>query len=194
MINSIKKQLLQSAKVKELVAENQADVILDIGKLCAKTLTNGGKLMFCGNGGSAADSQHLVTELVVRLSAKHERKALAAIALTTDTSILTACSNDYGYDMIFARQVEALGKDGDVLIAISTSGNSPNVLKAVELASNMNITTIGFTGSTGGKLVSLADKCLVVPSEVVQYIQETHIAVGHILIGIIESELFGDSS
>ncbi len=192
MINKIQRQLFQSAKVKEMIAADQAGLILEIGKLCAQSLSGGGKIMLCGNGGSAADSQHLATELVVRLSSKRERRALAATALTTDTSILTACSNDYGFDHIFSRQVEALGKPGDILIAISTSGNSSNVIKAVEKAKELDINTIGFTGGDGGKLVELADKCLVIPTEVVQYIQESHIAVGHILIDIIETELFGE--
>ncbi len=193
MLNKIKRQLFQSAKVKELIAEDHAETILEIGKLMAKSLADGGKIMFCGNGGSAADSQHLATELVVRLTSEQNRKALPAIALTTDTSILTACSNDFGFESIFSRQVEALGKAGDVLVAISTSGNSPNVIKAVEQAKALEIQTIGFTGGNGGKLVSMTDKCFVVPSEIVQYIQESHIAVGHIMIDVIESELFNGS-
>ena len=193
MINHIKRQLFQSAKVKENLAETQAENILSIGKACAESLKNGGKIMFCGNGGSAADSQHLATELVVRLTSERNRKALGGIALTTDTSILTACSNDYGYDDIFSRQVEALGKPGDILIAISTSGNSPNVLKAAEMAKKNSIKVVGFSGGKdGGKLAKSADMMLIVPSEIGQRIQESHITVGHIVIEIIEQELFGD--
>lgn len=186
MEDYIKNQLKQSADVKMKLASGQAKAIAEVATLCIETIKAGGKIMFCGNGGSAADSQHLATELVVRLSSQADRRALPGLALTTDTSILTACSNDYGFDRIFARQVEALGQKGDVLIAVSTSGDSPNVLNAVETARGAGIKVVGLTGGKGGKLAKIADKCITVPSDDVQRIQESHITIGHILIGIIE--------
>lgn len=156
-------------------------------KVCIEALKNGGKVMFCGNGGSAADSQHLAAELVGRY--KINRPALNSVALTTDTSILTAVGNDFGYDTIFERQVEGLGKKGDVLIGLSTSGNSKNVLLAMAKAKSLGITTIAMTGEKGGKMKESADIALNVPSDTTNHIQEMHIAVGHIICGFIEKEL-----
>ena len=189
MNDSIKRQLLESAELKTQLANRFCEVIADIARLCADSIKNGGKIMLCGNGGSAADSQHLAAELVVRLTAERDRKAFPAIALTTDTSILTAAANDYGFDHIFSRQIESLGKPGDVLIAISTSGNSSNVIDAVKCAGKMQIKTIAFTGQSGDKLAGLTDKVLMVPSASVQRIQEAHITVGHIIIDLIEKEI-----
>lgn len=189
MQDYIKKHLLESAEIKNALAEKFIDEIASIAKICAEAIKTGGKIMFCGNGGSAADSQHLATELVVRLTAENDRQALPALALTTDSSILTACSNDYGFENIFSRQVEALGCAGDVLIGISTSGNSPNVIKAIECAQKRRIKTIGWTGKKGGKLAEIADQSLLVPSDDVQRIQEAHITIGHIIIGLIEREI-----
>jgi D-sedoheptulose 7-phosphate isomerase len=188
-LDFIKKHLLGSAETKKLVAEQLAEQISLAAETCVIAIRNGGKIMLYGNGGSAADSQHLATEMVVRLSAELDRGALPALALTTDTSILTACGNDYGFDYIFARQVEALGKPEDILIAISTSGNSPNIIKAVESAKKKGITVIGFLGKDGGRMKNLVNIPLIVPSADVQHIQESHIAIGHVLIGIIEQEL-----
>jgi len=182
----IKNQLLESAKIKRQLSIDSLAIIREIAEVCVKSTKNSGKIMFCGNGGSAADSQHLAAELVVRLTAKTDRKPLPALALTTDTSILTASGNDYGFDHIFSRQVEVLGKPGDVLIAISTSGNSPNVLKAVRTASSMKIITIGLSGKNGGELVKITDHFLSVPSDDVLRIQEAHITIGHIIIGLME--------
>jgi D-sedoheptulose 7-phosphate isomerase len=182
----IKNQLLESADIKRKLSVDSLATIREIAEVCAKSTQNGGKIMFCGNGGSAADSQHLAAELVVRLTAKTDRKPLPALALTTDTSILTASANDYGFDHVFSRQVEVLGKPGDVLIAISTSGNSPNVLKAVQIASRMKIITVGLSGKSGGKLGQISDYSLLVPSDDVLRIQEAHITIGHIIIGLIE--------
>lgn len=187
--NYIKEHLHGSAETQKLVAEQLADQISKAADSCVNAIRKGGKIMFCGNGGSAADSQHLTTELVVRLSAELDRGALPALALTTDTSILTACGNDYGFNYIFARQVEALGKPEDILIAISTSGNSPNIILAVETARAKKIAVIGLLGKDGGKLKNQVDIPVVVPSADVQHIQESHIAIGHVLIGIIENEL-----
>lgn len=154
---------------------------------CMRSVTEGGKIMFCGNGGSASDSQHLATELTARY--KTDRKAIASIALTTDTSALTAIGNDFGFEDLFSRQVEALGKPEDVLIGISTSGNSANVLKAMELAKSMGITTIGFTGETGGKMAPVCDIMLKVPSTTTARIQEMHITLGQMLCGSLEQYL-----
>lgn len=147
-------------------------------------LVAGHKIMFCGNGGSAADSQHWAAEIVGRF--QKERKGLPAIALTVDTSILTAIANDYGYDRIFARQVEALGAEGDVLVAVSTSGNSANVLAAIEEAKAKGIKTIGMTAAGGGKMAEVCDVCLVIPDKVTARAQEVHGLIGHILCEIVE--------
>lgn len=155
--------------------------------VCAESLTGGGKLMFFGNGGSAADAQHLATELTVRY--KQDRAAIAAIALTTDTSALTAIGNDLGFDQLFARQVEALGRPGDVAIGISTSGNSPNVLNALDRAKGLGLVAAGLTGGSGGQMPGRADPLLVVPSGVTARIQEMHITLGQMLCGALELEL-----
>ncbi|MBI1301477.1 MAG: SIS domain-containing protein [Alphaproteobacteria bacterium] len=154
---------------------------------CTKSIQSGGKIIFFGNGGSAADAQHLATELTVRYV--KDRKAIAAIALTTDTSTLTAAGNDLGFDHIFARQIEALGKPEDVVIAISTSGNSPNVLEALKTAKNLGLKTVGFSGRDGGKMKSLCDHMVIVPSDVTARIQEMHILIGHLLCGGLEQKL-----
>lgn len=159
-------------------------VIEEAVNACISCLKNGGKLMFCGNGGSAADSQHLAAEIIGRY--KKNRPAMPAIALTVDTSALTAIANDFGYEDVFSRQVEGLGKKGDILFAISTSGNSINILKATEQAASMGIKTIAFTGVSGGKLKDMADITINVPSDETNHIQEMHIAVGHIICGLVE--------
>jgi len=152
-----------------------------------RTIRGGGKIMFFGNGGSAADAQHLATELTIRYI--HNRAAIAAIALTTDTSALTAAGNDLGFETIFARQVEALGRPGDLALAISTSGRSPNVIKALETARASGMTAAAFTGGDGGRLVGLADPILIVPSTTTARIQEMHITLGQMLCGALEIEL-----
>lgn len=154
-------------------------------QVCIDSLAAGGKILFFGNGGSAADAQHLAAELVVRY--RVNRKALAAVALTTDTSTLTACANDFSFDEIFSRQIEALGRPGDVAIGITTSGNSPNVLTALAVARDMGLVAAGFAGRDGGRMVGLADPLLVVPSNVTARIQEMHILIGHALCDQIEA-------
>jgi D-sedoheptulose 7-phosphate isomerase len=154
------------------------------GILIRDALAGGHKILFCGNGGSAADSQHLAAEIVGRF--QKERPSLPALALTVDTSVLTAVANDYGYDTVFSRQVEGLGNDGDVLVGISTSGNSKNVIAAIEAARKKQMKVIGFTGIGGGKMADLCDVCLVVPSRVTARTQEMHIMMGHILCEIAE--------
>lgn len=155
--------------------------------VCVKALQSGGKLMFFGNGGSAADAQHLATELTVRY--KTNRKAIAAVALTTDTSALTAIGNDFGFDQLFSRQIEAVGKPGDVAIAITTSGKSQNIIKALQQAKTMGIVAAALGGKGGGDLVSLAAPLLIVPSQTTARIQEMHIMLGQMLCGAIEIEL-----
>ncbi len=156
--------------------------------LCVQALRDGRKLLFAGNGGSAADAQHWAGELVSRFY--YDRPGLAAIALTTDSSILTAVGNDYGYDYTFARQIEALGQAGDVFIAISTSGNSPNILRAAQAARARGMHVLGFTGRGGGKLAPLADICFRMPSDETPRIQEGHEFIGHLLCALIESQMF----
>jgi D-sedoheptulose 7-phosphate isomerase len=161
-------------------------LVSEVGIAMQKCIANGGKILLCGNGGSAADSQHIAAEIVGRF--KKERKGMPAIALTTDTSILTSVGNDYGYDYIFARQVEALCRPEDLVIGITTSGNSANVVRAMEAAKEIGATTVGLTGGTGGKLLNLCDFNLVVPSSVTARIQEAHIFIGHCLCEILESD------
>jgi D-sedoheptulose 7-phosphate isomerase len=163
------------------------DSILRCGKLASNVLENGGKILFCGNGGSAADSQHLAAELTGRFI--NDRPPLAAIALSTDTSALTCIGNDYSFDEIFSRQVQALGRVGDILICISTSGNSINIIRAAEQAKKLGLTTIGLLGRDGGALCDICDISIVVPSSVTARIQECHILIGHTLCGLIEQEL-----
>ena len=185
----IQDQLNESAETKKKMFEACAGDILKAVDAIIKTYNNKGKVLLCGNGGSAADSQHIATELVIRMS-KPNRPALAAVALTTDSSMLTAGGNDIGFDNIFSRQVEALGNKGDVLVAISTSGKSENVNRAVTEAKKKGMTVIGFLGKGGGKSKEMVDVPIVIPSDDTQRIQEGHITVAHIICGIIENEMF----
>ncbi|ODV26722.1 MAG: phosphoheptose isomerase [Rhodanobacter sp. SCN 68-63] len=159
-----------------------------VAGLSVQALRSGRKILFAGNGGSAADAQHWAGELVSRFY--YDRPGLPGIALTTDTSILTAIGNDYGYDYVFARQVEALGQAGDVLYAISTSGNSRNIVRAVEAAKQKQMTVVGFTGQSGGQMAEACDFCFKVPSNETPRIQEGHEALGHMLCALIEAEMF----
>src|SRR2546421_12385742 len=182
--------LRESAQAKYDVAEQCLDSILRAAQLIADCFGAGGKVLICGNGGSAADSQHMAAEFVSRLSKEFDRPGLPAIALTTDTSFLTAFANDCGYDGIFERQVQALGKAGDVLIGISTSGNSKNILLAVAASRASAMSTVVLTGRGGGQLFDLANVAICVPSTNTQYIQECHLAIEHILCEIVEHSLF----
>ena len=178
------------AEHRDVAGRTEAALARAFGDLlgaCAVSIRGGGKLMFFGNGGSAADAQHLATELTIRY--KKNRAAITAIALTTDTSALTAAGNDLGFEQIFARQIEALGRKGDVAIALSTSGKSPNVLKALRQARAMGLVTAALSGCGGGDLAGLADHLLVVPSDTVARIQEMHITLGQMLCGALEIEL-----
>jgi len=185
----IETHLFQSAEIKRQTAASCAGSIANAADVIAEVFLSGRKLLLCGNGGSAADCQHMATEFVSRLSKDLERRALPAIALTTDTSFLTAFGNDCGFEGIFERQIEALGSAGDILIGISTSGNSSNVIRAVEAAKKRNMHTIALTGN-GGRLAATADIVIAVPSTDTQYIQEAHLAVEHILCELVEFALF----
>jgi D-sedoheptulose 7-phosphate isomerase len=162
--------------------------VVRAAEICVESLRAGGKVLFAGNGGSAADAQHMAGEFVSRFA--FDRPGLAAVALTTDTSILTAIGNDYGYELLFARQVQALGRAGDVFIAYSTSGRSPNILSALEAARTAGLTTVGFTGNRGGPMGALCDVLLAVPSADTPKIQEGHLVLGHILCGLVERAMF----
>ena len=166
------------------------ELLARVVTLSVEALKRGNKLLFAGNGGSAADAQHWAGELVSRFN--FDRPGLAAIALTTDTSILTAIGNDYGYDYIFARQIEALGRGGDLLFAISTSGNSKNIVRAIKAARDAGIGVIGFTGQAGGVMADLCDVCFRMPSDETPKIQEGHEFLGHLICGLIEHEMFAD--
>lgn len=182
--------LVESAAVKSQLAAEQADALVEAARIMADAFTNEHKVLLCGNGGSAGDAQHLAAELIVRLRPENIRRALPAIALTTDTSALTACANDYDFERVFSRQVEALGQEGDVLVTISTSGNSANVIKAAEMARERGLKIIAFTGKTGGRLKGVVDLAIRVPSDDVMRVQEAHIAVGHVVCHLVDKMLF----
>jgi D-sedoheptulose 7-phosphate isomerase len=191
MIELVRRQLTRSVETLTRVLHDEAihQAVVEAGRITAEAMQNGRKLLVCGNGGSAADAQHLVAEFVSRLTI--DRPALRAIALTTDTSILTAIGNDYTYDNVFERQVEALGIEGDVFLAISTSGNSKNCIKALQLARQMGLHTVAFTGNDGGKMAALADINVIIPSSTTMNIQESHLALEHIFCMIVERFVFG---
>ena len=169
--------------------KEKAPTIEQIAQLWINALANGNKVIFCGNGGSAADSQHLAAELMGRY--KFDRPPMPALSLTVDTSALTAIGNDYGYDKVFSRPLKGIGRAGDVLVGISTSGNSKNILDAFEVAKEKGIKTVALTGQSGGKMKEVADICLNVPSDITNNIQEMHIACGHMICGIVENHFFG---
>jgi D-sedoheptulose 7-phosphate isomerase len=186
-IQLINSSLLEGAELRKVVARDCGRAIFEAVDLITRCLSSGGKLLFFGNGGSAADAQHLAAEFVGRFV--RERSGLPAIALTTDSSILTAVGNDYGFDQIFARQIQALGRPGDVIIAISTSGNSPNVLEGVKAARRDDLKIIGLSGKDGGVLAKQADVTITIASTSTARIQECHIAIGHIFCELVEREL-----
>jgi len=189
-VNPIIDYLVQSRDAVQAAIDDAAftGAIRDIAELAANALRSGGKLLLAGNGGSAGDAQHLAGEMLSRLY--YDRAPCAAIALTTDSSVLTAIGNDYGYDRIFERQILGLGSPGDVLIAISTSGRSPNILRAIGAAREKRLTVVGFTGRTGGEMAALCDLCLHAPSDSTPLIQQIHITAGHIICGLVEERLF----
>ncbi|MFN0111542.1 MAG: SIS domain-containing protein [Blastocatellia bacterium] len=187
MENKIRAMVEESLNAKLSFFEQSSSQVAEAARLIVAAMRAGGKLLIFGNGGSAADAQHIAAELAFKMG--RERQALPAIALTTDTSLLTAISNDRHFDFVFARQIQAIGRKGDVALAISTSGNSPNVIAAVEQARAMRITTIGLLGAGGGKVVDLVDLALIVPHNETPRIQEVHITVSHIICQLIEDEL-----
>lgn len=191
MIISISKQISLSLAC---IQKIQADILMveklqDVAKIIIDSYKNGNKTLIAGNGGSAADAQHLAGELVSRFY--FDRPGLPSIALTTDTSILTAIGNDYGYEQLFARQVQANGLKGDVFIGISTSGNSKNILEALRVCKEKEIHTVGMTGETGGAMETLCDYCIKVPSSETPRVQEAHILIGHVICSLVEESLFG---
>jgi D-sedoheptulose 7-phosphate isomerase len=190
-VKFIIESLQESSETKLKIKDACLNDILASVSLIVTSFRGKNKLLLCGNGGSAADCQHIAAEFMVRLSHHINRPALPAIALTTDTSNLTASGNDIGFENGFARSIEGLGNDGDVLIVISTSGNSPNVIKAAETAKQKGIKVIGLLGGSGGKLKSMVDISVLIPSSNVQRIQEGHITVGHIICELVENELYG---
>ena len=183
--------LNESSETKLKIKDQLADEIIKAVDILVSAYKDGNKLLLCGNGGSAADCQHIATELMIRLNHHIQRPALPAIALTTDSSNLTAGGNDIGFEKVFARNVEGLGVVGDVLLAISTSGNSPNVIKAVEMAQSKGMKVIGLLGGSGGKIKSIVDLPIVVPSSNTQRIQEGHITIAHIICELVEDKLYG---
>jgi phosphoheptose isomerase len=185
-----RKHLLKSAEIKTAVADRCVSEITAAAVLLIETLRNDGKILLCGNGGSAADCQHISAEFASILSQDFMRPALAAIALTTDTSFITANANDFGFEGIFERQVEAIGRPGDALIGISTSGNSKNVLRALNYAGDRGIKTIALTAESGGQMANIADVTIKIPSDNTQFIQESHISVGHIICALVEIGIF----
>ena len=187
--NNLKTEINDHLKVISLL-EKQHKIIHHIIKMITSKLRNGGKLMFCGNGGSAADAQHLVAELLIRLKPKNNRRPIPAISLATDTSTLTACGNDYDFESVFSRSFEGLANKKDILIAISTSGNSKNIENAILKANEIGIYTIGLLGKGGGKISKKCDTHITVPSDITARIQEMHILIGHTLVEIVEKEFF----
>lgn len=190
-IKFLEDSLHDSADTKIGMINSCKDDFLKAAEIIKDSFSKGGKLMLCGNGGSAADCQHIATEFVIRLSHDLKRPALPAIALTTDTSNLTAGGNDIGFENVFARSIQGLGKENDVLIAISTSGNSKNVINAVKAAKEKRIKVIGFLGRKGGRIKDMTDVNVLIPSDNVQRIQEGHITAGHIICEIVEREMYG---
>ena len=189
-VNAILEYLVRSRDMVQAAIDDPefVAVIQDIAQATANAISSGRKLLLAGNGGSAADAQHLAGEMLSRLY--YDRAPAAAIALTTDTSVLTAVGNDYGYDRLFERQILGLGRAGDVFVAISTSGRSPNILRAIDAAREKQIITVGFTGRTGGEMPSRCDFCLHAPSDSTPLIQQIHITAGHIICGLVEERLF----
>jgi D-sedoheptulose 7-phosphate isomerase len=187
----IKDELAASAATKQKIVEQCTDTIARAVEVILRALNGRKKILLCGNGGSAADAQHLATELVIRMNPNIKRPAIPAIALTTDSSMLTAGANDIGYDNVFARSVEGLGTEGDILLAISTSGRSESVNRAVQMAKQKGMMTIGLLGKDGGTTKDLVDVAIIVPSHDTQRIQEGHITIGHIICGLVEREMYG---
>jgi D-sedoheptulose 7-phosphate isomerase len=181
--------MTRSSDLKQRIATELADAVIRVVDACEASLRAGGKLMFCGNGGSAADAQHLATEMLIRLRPKSERPSIAALALTLDPAMLTACGNDYGYDRVFERPLRGLGRRGDVLFGITTSGRSTNVIRALHAAREMGIVTVGLLGGTGQPALTECDLALLVPDTETARIQECHISLGHAVLELLEDRI-----
>ncbi len=181
--------MTKSADLKRRIATELAGAVINVVGVCEASLRQGGKLLFCGNGGSAADSQHLATEMLIRLRPTAERESIPALALTLDPAMLTACGNDYGYDRVFERPLRGLGRRGDVLFGITTSGRSANVIRALQAAREMGIVTVGMLGGSGEPALSSCDLALLVPDTETARIQECHIALGHAVLELLEDRL-----
>ncbi len=177
----VKKDLLNSKEILNFE---------EIVNICCEAIKKGNKLLFCGNGGSASDSQHIVAEFLIRYRSNFNREGIKALTLFQDTSTITACGNDFGYENLFSRNLETLGKEGDILFAITTSGNSENIIRALKKAKDKKIITVGFLGSGGGKCKTCCDYSITVPSDVTARIQESHILLGHILVELLEDKLY----
>jgi len=188
-IENIKQLFQESIAVKNECIVSGLDCLVSMGNIISASIQNGNKIMLCGNGGSAADAQHLAAEMLVRLKPHNNREGIPAIALAQDTSTITACGNDFGYDRLYERMVTSLGRRGDVLICITTSGNSENIIHAIKAANNMGINAFGFLGTGGGKASVCCDESFIVPSSETGRIQEAHITAGHALMEYIENRL-----
>lgn len=188
-VEVVKSALAEGIRARQEVLDKHVATLVEIGKICGGAIESGNKILLCGNGGSAADAQHLAAELLIRLRPDVTRQTLPAIALAMDTSTLTACGNDLGFEVIFERMVEALGNRGDVLIGITTSGKSPNVLKALTKAKELGIVTVGFLGGSGGPALPLCDYSFIAPTSITGRIQELHITAGHIVMELVEDYL-----
>jgi len=181
--------MTRSTDLKQRIATELADAVIRVVDACEASLRTGGKLMFCGNGGSAADAQHLATEMLIRLRPKSERPSIAALALTLDPAMLTACGNDYGFDRVFERPLRGLGRRGDVLFGITTSGRSINVIRALQAARELGIVTVGLLGGTGEPALTECDLALLVPDTETARIQECHISLGHAVLELLEDRI-----
>ena len=188
-VDKAKDSFRNSIAVKQKVIDNHIDSLVQISRLIVASISGGGKLFLCGNGGSAADAQHLAAELLVRLRPHVNRQSLPALCLATDMSTVTACGNDYNFEELFARPLTGLGQSGDILLGITTSGKSPNVIKAFLRAKEMGIKTIGFLGCEGGSALQHCDSSFIVPSTVTAHIQEAHITAGHVIMEFVEDML-----
>jgi len=188
--NKVKLTFEDSISVKEQIIHNKSyEVLLEAGDIISKSISKGGKLLLCGNGGSAADAQHLAAEFLIRLTSGVNRESIPALSLAQDTSTLTACINDYGSDDVFKRVFSALSAEGDILLVITTSGNSKNIIETLKLAKERGIFSLGFLGNGGGKALSYCDSAFVVPSKITARIQESHITAGHALLQYVEDSL-----
>tara|TARA_B100000609_G_C17192665_1_gene423386 strand:+ start:879 stop:1490 length:612 start_codon:yes stop_codon:yes gene_type:complete len=188
--NKVKLTFQDSISVKEKIVENKSyKVLIEAGDIISNSISNGGKLLLCGNGGSAADAQHLAAEFLIRLTSNVNRESIPALSLAQDTSTLTACINDYGSDEVFKRVFSALSAEGDILLVITTSGNSRNIIETLKLARERGIYSLGFLGSNGGEALSYCDSAFIVPSKITARIQESHITAGHALLQYVEDSL-----